>query len=287
MLDSHPDIANPGEVDFIFDYIRCLDGKWTCDVSELRLDRTFKTYDLEIPHGADAKELVLSFVKQLRERSLKHFTLNIHGNLDKVFAIFPDAKIIHIIRDPRDVARSCIGMGWAGNVYYGVDQWIETETNWDHFRSKFDPNKVIELFYEDLILNPEKQLTKVCKFIGVPFSSKMLDYPRYTTYHAPDPSAVKQWKKTLSARQVVLVETKTKFLLSTRNYELSGQRLEPPHLLERLYLVCQDKLFKWRFSFHRYGYYNTIMEKVTRKFIPSRHHVFVERINEAANQYLK
>jgi Sulfotransferase family len=289
MLDAHKDIANPGEVDFIFRYLKA-DGQsdnWSCDVERLRIDRTFQSYRLSIPEVEDGKYLAVHFVDQFRQRTIKQLTLNIHGNLGKVAAIFPDAKIIHIIRDPRDVARSCMGMGWAGNTYHGVDQWHATEADWESFASKFKTGNVMEFKFESLILNPRMVLDDVCRFIGVPFSTEMLEYPESSTYRPPDLSLVQQWKSALGARDVALVEIRTKSLLLARHYELSGAPLDPPSKLELIWLICTNKIYKWQFAWRRYGWFNFIMEIATRKFIKSYHYLFAERVNEIEQQYLK
>ena len=115
MLDAHKELSNPGEVDFIFDYLvqDPASDKWTYDFIGLRLDRVFQSYNLDVLESDDGKDVAVDFVKQFLQRSQGQITLNIHKNMNKVSAIFPDARVIHIIRDPRDVAWSCIGMGWA------------------------------------------------------------------------------------------------------------------------------------------------------------------------------
>jgi hypothetical protein len=178
-------------------------------------------------------------------------------------------------------------MGWAGNVYSGVIPWIETETLWDQFCSRFDRQNVIEVCYEELISNPELQLSRVCDFLGVSYSPEMLRYPAHSTYEPPDPSNIQKWKGTLGPREVALVEIKAGHLLSARNYEPSGHPLNAPRLLERMLLAFQNKLYKWRFLIGRCGFYDAIMQKLTRRLLPAWHAAVVNRTNEKAKQYLK
>jgi hypothetical protein len=42
-------------------------------------------------------------------------------------------------------------MGWAGTTYFGVNQWLETEYNWNFAVSSFDRQNIMEFHYEDLI----------------------------------------------------------------------------------------------------------------------------------------
>jgi len=289
MLDSHEHLRCPDETDFIFDYLnkKLTSKDWGYDLEGLRLDRIFQTHNLSIPSSEDGKEIAHDFVKQLGRRSPGILCLSIHRNADKVAAVFPGCKIIHLIRDPRDVASSCLSMGWAGNTYYGVDHWLQTESNWESAASQFGEQDVLELRFKELILNPRAQLERVCRFIGVSFSSAMLNYSEKSTYAPPDPSAIEQWKTKLGPREIALVEIKSKSLLLRRNYELSGYSLEPPGLPERLALFLANKAYKWRFGVHRYGTVNFIMEKVTRRLLKPFYPIFRQRINEIDEQYLK
>ena len=93
--------------------------------------------DLALPEGLEGADLIRALVADLAERSAGKLSLNIHRNAHIMAAVFPDAKVIHLVRDPRDVARSSVGMGWTGNSYFGVDHWIGTER--DYAAAAFDP----------------------------------------------------------------------------------------------------------------------------------------------------
>lgn len=289
MLDSHEDISNPGEVDVVFDHVHrdSSRDRWFYDVNALLLDRAYQAKRFDVEAGADGKEVARNFIAELGRNSNGRLTLNVHRNLQKIAAIFPNAKIIHLIRDPRDVARSSIGMGWAGTTYYGIEHWLETEYEWNTYASLFDKQNILELRFEDLILHPREQLERICGFIGVPFSPEMLNYHTRSTYEAPDASAIQQWKKKQRPREIALVEIKAKDLLLERKYELSGYPLTPPGLLETISLFCSDKKNKWKFERRRYGFLNFAMEKLTRRFAKPLHPIFLRRIHEIARQYDK
>ena len=79
----------------------------------LRENRIFRSQALEIPEGLDGLMLLDSFLAQLQAKSDGIFTLNIHRGISHVAELLPECKVIHMLRDPRDVGRSSIGMGWA------------------------------------------------------------------------------------------------------------------------------------------------------------------------------
>ncbi len=288
MLRSHEQIDAPGETDFIFDYLSRspATNEWHCDIDALRLDRRFRSRNLKLLNSTDGREIALDLVAQLDERSQGSLCLCIHRHADRAAAIFPNCKVIHLVRDPRDVASSCIGMGWAGNTYFGVDQWIETETNWDSSVSQFDANNILELRFEDLILDPQSQLLRVCDFLGLPFTAGMLNYSRHSTYAPPDASAVQRWREKLSPRDIALIELKAKTLLVQRGYELSGHPLDAPRLQEKLALSCSNKIHKWKFGIEYYGATTFLLAKITSRFIKPLAYIYQQKMNEIEERKL-
>lgn len=167
--------------------------------------------------------------------------------------IWPKARFIHIIRDPRDVARSCIGMGWSGNVWTGVDRWLEAEKIWENLQQRIPEDRKIEIKYEILIKDFAATLTRICEFIGVPYDEAMLDYAKKTTYKSPNSSLVQQWKTKLSKQQIRLVESKIGKRLTERGYELSGlPPLTVTPLMERQ-LKLQDWWYRFQWRIKRFG----------------------------------
>ncbi len=289
MLNAHPDVSNPGEANFIFDHMKGtpeLDN-WAYNFEDLRSDLGFVDFKMTIAQGRDGADLARDFVAQFRGDSSRVFALNVHRNLEKIAALFPGAKLIHIVRDPRDVARSCIGMGWAGNTYFGVDQWIETERNWDAYSWKFNGRNILQVKYEELIRDPRVTLEGVCTFLGVKFTDQMMSYPNSSTYASPDASLVEAWKTKLTVREVALIEMKLGSLLGGGGYELSGYPLDPPGRAEKFLLRWQNRFYKWNVASQRYGLLNVVMERITRKTSPSIHGKLVRRMSVVTRRYLQ
>ncbi|MEM9735225.1 MAG: hypothetical protein AAF908_01295 [Pseudomonadota bacterium] len=94
-------------------------------------DRIFRGFDLALPAEEPGDAAVRDLAAQLCTKPESVTVLMLHRHLDRALQIFPGTPVVHMLRDPRDVARSCIGMGWAGDVYHGVDGWIDTERGWD------------------------------------------------------------------------------------------------------------------------------------------------------------
>jgi len=189
-------------------------------------------------------ELVNSFLCQERDENNKEIVgATVHEFFPRLVLLWPDARFIHIIRDPRDVAPSSINMGWAGNVWTGLDVWLNSENLWQEFKPTISPEKYIEVKYEDLIENSVDTLTKICHFLGVDFSEQIFDYAKHTTYALPDPKLTNQWKKKLSNRDIQLIEARLGDMLSNTGYTPSG--LEPIQVSS-----LEQKLFKIQSQFY-------------------------------------
>ncbi|MBY8978163.1 sulfotransferase [Rhodobacteraceae bacterium NNCM2] len=264
MLKAHPGIKTPGEADFLFDFIHEGPGGWAYDLDALALSRIFLDAGLAIPdwarEGHDGRALLADFLAQMEARAPGLMVLSIHRHLDKIAALLPDAPVIRLIRDPRDVARSVIAMGWAGTPYYGVGGWIGTEQAWDAAEGLFPPEQKLELRYEDLIRDVEGHLTGVCEFLGLPFDPAMRTYYEGTTYGPPDTRLIEQWKRGMSQRDLGLVEARVGALLTSRGYQPSGAPPVRPGPLHAL----SNRLAVWRFSTRRYGLGLVLLEKLSR-----------------------
>ncbi|UWQ23221.1 sulfotransferase [Jannaschia sp. W003] len=253
MLNAHSGLSNPGEEDFLFDCIApdpTHPTGWRYDREALRDHRVFAARGLDLPDGVDGLDLLKHMLERLMNNAAGVRCVNIHRHADRIRAIFPQARVIHMLRDPRDVARSSVGMGWVGISYFGLDHWIRTEDAWD--RAAFPDDQVLELRFERLMHDLEGELVRVCAFLGVPFVPEMLEYHRDTTYGPPDPRLTEQWKRRADSHEVALLEGKCGRLLAARGYEPSGPGHRPGPL-ERRRLKIENRLRRWPNSLRRYG----------------------------------
>ena len=225
MLDHHSQLAWCNEFEYVVDRIPSEKGWPQLDeyYEWLETHRIFQATRFEIDRSLNYQQLVNSFLYQKRDRARKPLVgATVHRHFDRLLRIWPDARFIHIVRDGRDVARSCIGMGWAGNVWTGVERWIEAEGLWAKLSQSFPAERQIEVTYETLISEPVDTLKRLCDFIGIPYDQKMMTYAQTTTYDIPDPKFIGQWRRKLSNREIQLVESRIADRLLERGYELSG-----------------------------------------------------------------
>jgi hypothetical protein len=96
--------------------------------------------------------------------------------LDLIQKLFPGARIIHVLRDGRDVAVSYQKTRMRPyNVYMTALRWTRCVTAGQRWGAK-NPAQYLEVRYEDLIGSTERELRRVCEFIGEEFSPAMLTF---------------------------------------------------------------------------------------------------------------
>jgi hypothetical protein len=225
MLDGHPEIAFNSEFEYAFDLMTD-EASWPSPAA-------FRAYLNHHPFSRQEgwvinpalnyPELVDSLLRQKRDRDGKALVgATVHLDFDRVLRVWPDARFIHLLRDGRDVARSSIQMGWAGNMYTAVENWVQAEQLWLDLGRRVPADRLYELKYEDLVAHPEATLTALCRFIGVPYDPAMLSYPEHTTYDLPSAAFAHQWRTKLTPAEVALAEARIGPMLVERGYELSG-----------------------------------------------------------------
>ncbi len=293
MLDYHPQIAFHHEFELVVEQLSEDSTAWPelNDYYEyLSTHRIFLHANFNINQTLSYPELVNDFLLQKQQRSGHKPVIGatVHHQFHLLTRIWPQAKFIHLLRDGRDVARSMIVMGWAGNMFSGVEEWIKAETIWERFSRQLTPDQQLSVKYEDLILNSDQVLTQICQFIGVPFDKAMYDYANHSTYHLPEPSLVSQWRKKLSAHEIQLAESQIAPMLEARGYPLGGLPLLTITKILRWRMGIQNRWAKMRFRWQRYPTKLYLADVLSRRFGTKRWRKRVQiRINEHDNQFMK
>jgi len=265
MLDGHPALSCPGESDFLFDHLHLRHGTWAYDRSRMEMDRIYRASPMEIPEDEDGLSALQRMIAQACLKPGSRPVLVLHRQPEKLLSLLPDAKVIHLLRDPRDVARSAIGMGWAGNVFHGLTAWMETEDSWT---DAIDGRQVavFDVRYEDLVARPAETLTDLCAFLDLHFDPEMLEYDTRSTYGKPDTKLVFQWRHKLASREIRQIEARLGPRLRASGYEPSGLPPLRISFAERLWLRARNAVSTKGRLVRRYGLRNVVQRKVARMF---------------------
>ncbi len=99
-------------------------------------------------------------------------------NVPRIARLFPDARFVHIHRDPRDVVASIRGMDWrsSDSLAQLALECRRTYRRQQRFARELGPDRHLTLAFEALVADPERELTRVCEFLGERFEPGMLDF---------------------------------------------------------------------------------------------------------------
>lgn len=262
VVDGNRALSCPDETDYLFDFI---DEHGQMDLGAMARDRIFGASGLDLPSTAQADVALAQLLAQLHAQKAGRLMLMIHRNLDRALAMLPDSPILHVLRDPRDVARSSIGMGWAGNEYHGVTHWMQTEGEWDAAAPALAGRVVQTLRYEDFVEQPRDQIAALCDFLGVDYVDDMLHIDRRSTYQPIDGRLAWQWQRKQTPRQLALVESRLGGMLAARGYAASGHAPAAPGVMGRLALKLHSKWGVQRHRMARYGAGDALVDTVVKR----------------------
>jgi len=92
---------------------------------------------------------------------------------------FPEAEIIYIVRDPRDIHLSLANVAWNdGNAFNHALQWREYQAISVRYQKRYG-HSFTQVLYEDLITDPTNVLRQLTSQVGISFEEGMLE--RYQT----------------------------------------------------------------------------------------------------------
>lgn len=242
MLDRHPQIAIAGEFEFLVDAMSP-DGRFMkrdAFVNSLALNRVFQRHGLTIAPGLNFTGLAHDFLEQVgagKDAAIVGAT--VHRHFDRLLWLWPDARFIHLIRDGRDVALTTIPIGQAGNMWRGIRWWVEGEKLWERMAHKLPIDRQLTIQYEKLTRDPEQELRRVARFLGIEYSPDMLRYDATSLQAAPHGNSAGKWRDRHPS-DIAAAEHRASRWLLQNGYVLSGS-VRPPSLLRVIQLRLQDR----------------------------------------------
>jgi hypothetical protein len=169
-----------------------------------------------------------------RERGLFELAMDIHATgrpvrgektpahiffVPQLLEWFPNAKVIHTFRDPRAIYASRkkkaestgsrpgkTGLRRLGVAFqlasslHVIANWRRIENHHRRYQDQF-PGRYTLLKYEDLVLEPEATLERLCRFLDIPLTQPMLQQTVINSSFLPDGGAgfdtgsITRWRK--------------------------------------------------------------------------------------------
>ncbi len=269
MLDAHPELTIPPETHFVPDLIEASRaehaspeslfevvrgnrrwGDFHLDEDELR-----RRFDAIVPLNAgDGLRAFYELYAEGQGKPRWGDKTPIYINrMVLIQRALPEARFVHLIRDGRDAALSR-----AKRVLTEPTPMYKVAERWKNriLRAREQAprlNHYLELRYEDLVLDTENTLRRICEYIELPFSDDMLTYHERAgermkemhrdlppeegkplrpadhrmaahalTSEPPDPSRLARWKTDMSPEDRAAFEDAAGDLLGELGYELEG-----------------------------------------------------------------
>jgi tetratricopeptide (TPR) repeat protein len=183
VLAAHPDVFVADEADLVWAMQRELQQMNRSNASMVE-----KLKQLDLAGVMHLREFYWSRAKQRYGDAIGQrvfvdkFTLNTI-DLGLINCIFPDAKVIFVMRDPRDVCLSCfmqLMVPTPATVH--LQSWLETADfyaqvmDWWAYIKQQMTLGFIEFRYEDAVAQFEPTYRKVFDFLGLPWDPAVVDF---------------------------------------------------------------------------------------------------------------
>jgi len=155
---------------------------------------------------------------------------------------FNESRFIHIVRDPRDNVLSA-QKAWNKNIFRAAHKWQKSINIIDKIEE--GRGRLMEIRYEDLLLDTDTTLEKVCQFVDINYEKGMGTLK--TKVALVDDKGAKIDKKNynkylrrLNEDEIRAIECLTKKGLQRYNYTINFQDVEFS------YTVFPVKLYWWK-----------------------------------------
>jgi len=258
ILDAHPNICAPIESKFLLHlatkYQKITnwnDQKINQFIKDLYTNRKFRLFwnvnrtyirnlfkDYHIDSFASACKVVYLSHQSMFEK--KEVRLIVDKNplhsifIPNILKIFPEAKFIHLIRDPRAATHSHIVALTQKNISQLAHEWLILNQEIEKLKHK-TPANFHTITYEALVSTPKEYFKQLFQFLGLPFNDSILDahqtikqkyktskYLSLAHHHGiTNPISkgkIDEWKNKISAADTNLINLICEPLMANYNY---------------------------------------------------------------------
>jgi hypothetical protein len=258
MLNAHKDIAFPPETHFVREFLanprinRLLQKKKFQRVRDSILaSESLKRLNLDLAAilevcTCEGQFTLVNFYRELLDVYRRRKNKRLIGDKDPknveylltIKEYFPEAFIIHLIRDPRDLILSRMKAEWSkGRPFLShIAAYREQLKKGRKEGVNYFGGNYYELRYEDLISNPQHELKDICRRLGVEYDPGMLSYPqtameiikgaeirwKENCFKPVMAANMEKWPGNLSRRQVSLIEKICRLPFGEYGYRESG-----------------------------------------------------------------
>ncbi|MHB1187360.1 sulfotransferase family protein [Thiobacillus sp.] len=163
-------------------------------------------------------------------------------DLDAVYAMFPNAKVVNVVRDGRDCALSHYRMSWGfRNAYVAARQWLDYMQRTRAAGERVGPGQYMEFRYEDLLRNPAHVLARLELFILGREDASIHACALAEIGDNGFTGNFNKWKTEMSPREQAIFESEAGSMLEKLGYELTGRK-HSVSMVEAGYWWLEDRV---------------------------------------------
>lgn len=160
---------------------------------------------------------------------------------------YPNAKAIHIYRDPRGTLASWKKLCRGENRSYlnAIFNWIDSVNHVERFLESMPPDRYYAVAFESIMRAPEAQVKRLCGFLDVPFEAELMQPEKWTDLlnaelvtipHSAhegkkivgySTKRLENWKQVLESWELCLVDWLAGALMEKRGYPLFKSSYSP------------------------------------------------------------
>jgi hypothetical protein len=162
-------------------------------------------------------------------------------HLPLIERLFPAAVWVHLVRDGRDAALSFLSLpeGFSGKTWAQPRTTAQFAARWrtEILAARRLGGPYLELRYEDLVTEPERELRRVCEHASLPWEPQMLDHtgvrevaemPEHRNIAKPPTVGLRDWRNEMSREDALAFEAVAGDVLRDAGYELLEPQADYP-----------------------------------------------------------
>ncbi|HYU58678.1 MAG TPA: sulfotransferase [Actinomycetota bacterium] len=239
MLDSHPDLAIPPESHFVTQFWSAhhryeKNDRFEADRLARDVMGTFRFKEWRLPPEAVTERLrrlerpsfgsvmeafFLAYADREGKTRWGDKTPGYSIEMAALAQIFRDARFVHLIRDGRDVAMSLDDLGRV-KLRPAMAMWAQRVMQGRSDGRRLGPDRYLEVFYEALVDDPERELKAICDHADLEFRpGDMLRYHEraeramaskawgsHQGLARPPTKGMRDWRRSLDDRTQAVLE---------------------------------------------------------------------------------
>src|SRR5918999_2907974 len=255
ILDRGPDAAIPPESMFLTDFAAAFDAGSPAGADEARrlMEQVWthpkvRLWELpgpppEVPRGLAGQEAYRfivaapfeAYAARHGKRRWGDKTPHYVYHVDLLLRVWPRARFVVLVRDGRDVDLSLRRMPFGPNNAWAAAQWWARGIRAGERAQREHADAVITVRYEDLVRDPEREVPRICEFLGLAYAPAMLELERAdrsrivpdqmswfpTLFDGINTRAAGRWRREMSARDRRVFEALAGPELARFGYEVA------------------------------------------------------------------